>query len=165
MSSKSSPPQILIDNTVYVPHFLSRLNNRLSSGASDLYLELFDIGINEWRVVTVLVKMPGCIAADVAEHTDIHKGVVSRSLQALMLKGLVRLETSDEALRRIFLTSAGHKLYKNVADVALAREEILLQGLTKAEVATLRSALKKMIANLPEVNAFHPAKRTRKAQG
>jgi DNA-binding MarR family transcriptional regulator len=156
-SSKHS--RILIDTTVYVPHFLSRLNNRLSSNASDLYLELFGVGINEWRVITVLMKHPGLIAAEIAEQTDIHKGVVSRSLQALSEKGLVTTFVG-ESQRRVLLTGQGEKLYKDLAQIALMREQILLDGLTDSEVKTLRKLLRKLMDNLPRVMAFHPAQKS-----
>ena len=38
----------------YAPYFLSIINNRLSWGASQLYLSMFDIGLNEWRILSAL---------------------------------------------------------------------------------------------------------------
>src|SRR5690606_33634559 len=51
----------------YAPYYLSVLNNRLAWGASQLYLHLFDIGLNEWRILSALRNEPGIQALRVGE--------------------------------------------------------------------------------------------------
>jgi DNA-binding MarR family transcriptional regulator len=142
-----------IDRNVYIPHFLNSLNNKLSSGASDLYIKLFGIGINDWRVLSVAVKNQGCIANFIAEKMDVHKAVVSRSVQYLRSRKHLRIEPAGKE-KLIFVTPAGQRLYADVARVALARETLLLQGLTEEQQATLRSLLAHLLSNVPAVNAY-----------
>jgi DNA-binding MarR family transcriptional regulator len=129
------------------------LNNKLSSGASDLYIKLFDIGISDWRVLTVAVKNQGCIANFIAQRMEVHKAVVSRSVQYLRDQKYLRVEPSGKE-KLIFVTATGQKLYGEVARVALAREKLLLRGLTDEQQATLRTLLAHLLANMPAVNAY-----------
>ena len=66
----------------YAPYLLSTISNRFSWGASSLYLGLFDIGMNEWRVLSALLaaglgpdfragaKSPGADRARPVHHPD-----------------------------------------------------------------------------------------------
>ncbi len=143
------------DPTVSVPALLNTLNNRLSSGASDLYLRHFGVGINEWRILTVLRSTSGCTAAFIAARAAIHLTVISRGLRSLQGKGLVDIDRS--AWQRLAtLTADGRALHDRVAAVALARERCLLQGLSDAEVDTLRGLLGRLTANVAAVDAYVP---------
>lgn len=143
------------DPTVSVQALLNTLNNRLSSGASDLYLRHFGVGINEWRILTVLRSTSGCTAAYIAARAVIHLTVISRGLRSLQGKGLVDIDRS--AWQRLAtLTADGRALHDRVAAVALARERCLLQGLTDAEVDTLRGLLGRLTANVAAVDAYVP---------
>lgn len=61
----------------YVPSHLSHLNNRLSSGASQLYLKHFGVGINEWRILSVLSNWPRSTAG----ATPLEEGALQRRLK------------------------------------------------------------------------------------
>ncbi len=137
----------------YIPALLSILNNRLSSGASDLYLQRFGVGINEWRILTVLKQYPGCTAGFVSEQAAIHLTVISRSLRGLQDKGLVAVDRSAWQ-RLLALTPVGHTMHDRIARVALRREQRLLQGLSASEVECLRDVLLRLTANLPQVEAL-----------
>lgn len=149
----AAEPPVQIDRNVYIPHFLNTLNNKLSSGASDLYIKMFGIGINDWRVLSVAVKNQGCIANFIAEKMNVHKAVVSRSVQYMRDQKHLRIEPAGKE-KLIFVTAAGQRLYVDVARVALAREKLLLRGLTEEQQATLRSLLAHLLSNVPAVNAY-----------
>ncbi len=152
-SKRLAEPPAQIDRNVYIPHFLNILNNKLSSGASDLYIKMFGIGINDWRVLSVAVRNQGCIANFIAEKMEAHKAVVSRSVQYLRDQKHVRIEPAGKE-KLIFVTPAGQRLYSDVARVALAREKLLLRGLNEEQQATLRSLLSHLLSNVPAVNAY-----------
>jgi DNA-binding MarR family transcriptional regulator len=143
------------DSTNYVPALLSTLNNRLSSGASDLYLKHFDIGINEWRILTVMAPHPECTAKFIAEKAAIHEAVISRSVRGMAEKGLVDIDSSSWQ-RSLSLTPAGLDKYEEIAMVALRREELLLTGFLEEERMQLRNLLRKLTANVALVDAYDP---------
>ena len=151
----------------YVPSYLSHLNNRLSSGASQLYLKHFGVGINEWRILSVLSNWPRSSAGTIGETVGMHKTVVSRSLREMEEKGLVLINTRD-GQRLIALTAAGQRLHDQIVVVALERERLLTQDFSEDERQTLIRLLGRMLANVEAVNAWdpldEPAKRRRKAE-
>jgi DNA-binding MarR family transcriptional regulator len=144
-----------IDRTVYIPHFLNTLNNKLSSGASDLYIQIFGIGISDWRVLSVAVKNAGCSGNFIAEQMDAHKAIISRSVQFLRDEGYLRLVPEGKH-KLIYVTKKGESLYSDVARVALEREKLLLKGLSEEQQTTLRHLLAHLLSNVAAVNAYSP---------
>src|SRR5690554_5859424 len=74
---------LTIDAANYIPYHLSVVNNGLSWGASRLYLKMFGVGINEWRVLSALTNEPGIMASRIVEMVALNKSVISRSARAL----------------------------------------------------------------------------------
>jgi DNA-binding MarR family transcriptional regulator len=144
-----------IDGANYVPSYLSHLNNRLSSGASQLYLKHFGVGINEWRILSVLSNWPRSSAGTIGETVGMHKTVVSRSLREMEEKQLVLIDSSD-GQRLIELTAAGQALHDRIVVVALERERLLTQGFSEDERQMLFGLLRRMLANVEAVNAWDP---------
>lgn len=144
-----------IDITRYVPSLLSVLNNRLSSSASDLYLQSFDVGINEWRIMVVLARHPGMSAKSISELAAIHQTVISRSLREMEKKGFIAFDKGRWE-RRIELTPAGEKTYEKVHKIALQREQLLLDGFSATERELLIEFLRRMNSNVPLVDSLKP---------
>jgi DNA-binding MarR family transcriptional regulator len=154
--------RLYIDGANYLPSYLSHINNRLSSGASQLYLRLFGIGINEWRILSVLSNWPHSTAGTIGETVGMHKTVVSRSLREMEDKGLVTID-SGGALRQMTLTPAGQRLHDRIVVIALERERLLIEGFSEAERKTLFGLLRRMLDNIEAVNAWEPSETPAKA--
>ena len=144
-----------IDLSRFVPSWLSHLNNRLSSGASQIYLRRFGVGINEWRVLSMLALEPRITAARVGHSLGLHKAIVSRSVHDLESKKLLTF-AFESGQRLLELTDRGHALHDEMVVVALARERMLLAGFNERERETLLGYLRRMHANLPAVDAIDP---------
>lgn len=140
----------------YAPYYLSVLNNRLAWGASQLYLHLFDIGLNEWRILSALRNEPGIQALRVGEMVAMNKSVVSRSTRRLEDLGYV-VARLDRARRLLWLTQAGAELHDKIIAIALQREAALLDGLDKAELDRLFALLERLRENLAKVDAVDRA--------
>jgi hypothetical protein len=68
----------VVDLERYVPAFLTWIANKLSRGASQHYLSIFDVGIETWRCL-VLLAIEGSISAQqVSRIIGMDKGSVSR---------------------------------------------------------------------------------------
>lgn len=155
MTRKVSTSAFRIDGDEYVPALLSNLNNRLSSGASDLYLRRFGIGINEWRILSVLSNTPHSNATHIGETVSMHKGVVSRSVRELQDKGLLSIERSA-GNRTMSLTSSGQTMHDEVAAIALQREDLLMEGISTADRKKFLQLLRRLRDNIAQVNAWEP---------
>lgn len=140
----------------YAPYYLSVLNNRLAWGASQLYLHLFDIGLNEWRILSALRNEPGIQALRVGEMVAMNKSVVSRSTRRLEDLGYV-VARLDRARRLLWLTQAGAELHDKIIAIALQREAALLDGLDEAELDRLFALLERLRENLAKVDAVDRA--------
>lgn len=157
-----SDPEIVTERDLsvhadtYAPYFLSLINNRLSWGASQLYLSLFDLGLNEWRILSALRNEPGIQALRVSEMVAMNKSVVSRSTRKLEEQGLAvaRLVAGK---RLLWLTKAGAGTHDEIIAIAYRREAALLDGFDEHDRATLFSMLKRLTKNLPKVESLDQA--------
>lgn len=137
----------------YAPYYLSLINNRLSWGASQVYLQLFGIGLNEWRILSALRNEPGIQALRVTEMVLMNKSVVSRSTRRLEDLGHV-VAKLDRTRRLLWLTPSGAALHDTIIKIALKREAALLDGFSEAELDALFATLERLRANLAKVDAL-----------
>ena len=145
-----------LDRNKYVPAYLIGLANRYSRGASKLYLKLFGVGIIEWRMLSVL-SIEGKLSANaICERIDLDKAAASRSVKVLLDNGLVTTEVDPQDSRKhlLDLTPAGEALHDRILAVALKRQDRLLRELSREEVKTLLSLLKRLSDGLEKVEKF-----------
>jgi DNA-binding MarR family transcriptional regulator len=156
---KTAPPvdtagiASVVDLERYVPAFLTWIANKLSRGASQHYLNAFDVGIETWRCL-VLLAIEGSISAqNVSRIIGMDKGSVSRCFKGMQAKGLItmRLDAGDGRLRIATLTKKGRALHDQIMGIALERERAFLAVLSSAEQETLIGLLKRLHENLPAV--------------
>lgn len=73
----------ILDLERYVPALLTFVSNKLAKGASATYLRMFDVGVTEWRVISMLAVEPNITANRICQVIGFDKALVSRSLQFL----------------------------------------------------------------------------------
>lgn len=154
-SRKATTSDPVVDLDRYVPAFLTWIANKLSRGASQHYLAVFDVGIETWRCL-VLLAIEGRISAQkVSKVIGMDKASVSRTFKAMQSRGLITfsLDDADGRLRLATLTKKGRDLHDQIIGVALERERAFLAVLTDRERETLISLLRRLHENLPEVEA------------
>lgn len=152
-TSDSGAAADTIDLEHYAPAYLTWIANKLSRGASQHYLNLFDVGIETWRCL-VLLAIDGSISAQkVSRIVGMDKGSVSRCFKSMQAKGLIRteLDDSDGRYRIAVLTSKGRALHDQIRGLAMAREQAFLSVLKPKEVDVLLGLLRRLHENLPAV--------------
>lgn len=151
----------------YVTFYFTVLANKLSSGASRLYLKRYGIGIIEWRVMAMLAVEPRISPVRICQIIGLDKGAVSREMRKLEAKGYLLVEEDSESSRRrtLELTDKGYEIHDEIIRTALERERRLLQGLSAEEVGTLLGLLVRTTANIPHVNEYEPPANIPAAQG
>ena len=157
-SVNGSSGREVLNLSSYVTYFFTVVANKLSSGASRLYLKRFGIGIIEWRVMAMLAIEPNITPARICQVIGLDKAAVSREMRKLEKKGYLKVSDDPAHLRRksLELTARGYGLHEQVIQVALARERILLSDLSNEEVATLLDLLTRTTAKIPLVNDYDP---------
>ncbi len=145
----------VVDLERYVPAFLTWSANKLSRGASQHYLDVFDVGIETWRCLVLFAIHRSISAQNVSRIIGMDKASVSRCFKRMQARGLitVALDADDGRVRMATLTRKGRELHDQIMGMALAREEALLSVLSAAERDTLVALLKRLHENLPAVEA------------
>ena len=132
----------------FIPYRLSVLSNTVSMSIAHTYEREFGLSIPEWRVMAVLARYPDLSAIEVAERTAMDKVAVSRAVRSLLARRrLTRAYDQGDKRRSILrLSAAGQSVYRQVAPLALAYEQKLLDALSASD----RRSLDRLIARLME---------------
>ena len=146
-------PHKVVDLDRYVPAFMTWIANKLSRGASQHYLAVFDVGIETWRCLVLLAVETSISAQQVSKVVGMDKASVSRCFKSMQSRGLITLDldATDGRLRMATLTKKGRALHDQILGIALERERAFLSPLTASETETLIKLLKRLHENLPEV--------------
>lgn len=150
-----TPSLKAIDTARYVPSLLSVLNNRLSSSASDLYLQNFDVGLNEWRIMVVSPADRTSRPRRSRRKAPFTKPSSAATIKEMEKKGYISFEKGKWE-RLIALTSEGEAIYERVLKVALRREQLLLDGFKPHERDLLCEFLLRMTSNAALVESLKP---------
>src|SRR5574341_1231373 len=102
-----------------------------------------------WMLIALL-EHPGYSQVQLAERVRADAPAVSKTLTALLERGLVRsdLDPSDRRRSRVTLTPAGRRLAMEVAPVAKEVRDAIVEGMSPAQIAAVREGLRRVIANL-----------------
>ncbi|GAM30573.1 hypothetical protein P23_1076 [Acinetobacter calcoaceticus] len=143
-----------LDLERYIPALVTFLVNKMSIGSTQIYSELFDISVTEWRIVSLLAVEQPIVAKRVTEVIGLDKATVSRSINRLEKEGYLCLNTDENDRRAAFieLSKKGIKLHNQVIDIALDREQKMLEPLTKDEIEQFICILNKLNQNIVEMN-------------
>jgi DNA-binding MarR family transcriptional regulator len=119
------------------------------------YLLSHGIGLPEWRTMTILAHHAPISTRALRDISEMDKGQMSRALDVLARRGLIRRDPDANHLLRqvINITEAGHSLYNEIMPDARRSQAMLLLSMTVAERKALHSALGKLralVGCLPE---------------
>ncbi|MDF1727491.1 MAG: MarR family winged helix-turn-helix transcriptional regulator [Sulfitobacter sp.] len=110
---------------------------------------LFDLTLNEWRLLALVVAYAPARASDMADLLYMDKSQISRCIKSLETKGLVKNTTDEEDRRAIALkpTTKGRKLYTKVMEEVMRSNERVLAPLSAQEVVAFNETLEKLISH------------------
>jgi DNA-binding MarR family transcriptional regulator len=145
--------QRVLNRHTYVPHYLMVLANGLASGQSRLYLKQLGLGLNECRIATLLAHVPGLQASEMSAMLSMNKSIVSRSVRALARRGMIE-PAHPNTPRKLRLTALGLRRHRDIVEVALERERLLLTGFTPNDKTIMLGYLARLFANMPIVDAY-----------
>ncbi len=139
--------QTELDLYGYLPFYLRSIANRLNVIDSRLYVRPLDIGLNEWVCLALLAREDDISATRICEVSGYDKAVISRSIRALVEKGLVSAKSVPSHNRKqlLRLTDAGWDSYREIESRVLKREKILLHSISKKDQDLLVSLLSRIL--------------------
>jgi DNA-binding MarR family transcriptional regulator len=117
--------------------------------AIDQKLAPLDISHAQWIVVMLLGDGAACTAAELCKILIYDPGAMTRLLDRLEKKGVLRrVRTRDDRRTvRLELTADGAKLYPKILEALVQVFNRLLRGFSRSEVRQLEDLLKRMVAN------------------
>jgi len=108
-----------------------------------------DISHAQWVVVMLLGDGAAATAAELCKILIYDPGAMTRLLDRLEKKGVLRRVRvkDDRRTVRLQLTAAGRRLYPRILEALVQEFNRLLRGFSKSEVHQLEDLLKRMVAN------------------
>lgn len=139
----------------YPMHYFAAIQRR---NQINLERELEVIGLSpiEWRVIGALQERGGMTVNDLSEITVFDRFKVSRCLQRLESRGLVKYGQGDNDRRRkrSFLTEAGVAKFREALAIVSNVYLTNLDGVSEEELETLMVLLKRIKDNVYRVEGY-----------
>ncbi len=133
-------------------HGIMRLINRVRVelvDAMDRELAPFDISAPQLIVLASLASNEACSPAGLCKNISYDPGAMTRMIDRLEQKGLVRRQRDpdDRRATKLEITSAGKALYPQLVEAKERVQAQFLRGFSKEEVRTLERFLHRMVDN------------------
>lgn len=148
-----APLPTVIDGENFTPRLLSLLSNVLVARESRALRTAFDLGTNDWRVISALGIRPGSTASEICEFIAVNKAIVSKSVSLLTQRGLIVQAEDGGRSRQLFLTAAGAEMHDAMLPISMRGQDIILADLSVEEVAQLNHLLHRLLAHVRELQA------------
>jgi len=138
----------------YLPYRLSILSNLVSGMIARAYEDKFALSISEWRIIAVLGEYPRSSADDISKTTRTEKSIISRALQRLLKRRLIRREVSvtDRRRQHLTLTKNGMDIYQQVVPLSYEYEQKLLECFSEREQASFDKLVEKLYRHAEEIS-------------
>jgi DNA-binding MarR family transcriptional regulator len=131
--------------------------NRTAVGAAGMVREM-GITVTEGRVLWLISTGLAATAAEAVRAIGIDKAAVSRAVNGMIERGLLRSvpDARHQGRNLLTMTDAGKTHARALERLMDARERGLLAGVSTAERAALVKTLTKVLANVETANAIRP---------
>jgi len=156
----------LQDDVLYL---MSLVLHRHFDGMSRDFLKQ-DLGRSEWRCLAVLTERDGCIVSELTDLTQQPQTTISRVIARMERDGLVsrRQRPGDGRFIELRITPKGRAKLEKILPTVDRQHRAALDGLTQAELDSLRTLLRKMLGGLagarpmPDLEVPAPARANRR---
>ena len=141
---KHPPIKSIEDVIVFKLARLTGLNEHMGHHWSE---KLFDLSLNEWRLLALTQAYGPARPGDLAELMLMDKSQLSRLIKALTGKSLIKSKVAPKDARAVVLslTTKGQALYGEVIAEVVHRNDRVLAPLSAAEVEVFDEMLGRLI--------------------
>jgi DNA-binding MarR family transcriptional regulator len=147
----TTPLEGVIDTESFTPRLLHLISNALVWRESRMLRNAFNLGTNDWRVISALSIRPGATSTDISEFVAMNKAIVSKSVNTLIARELIVPADGKRGSRHLYLTRAGAEMHDRMKPLSLQGQEIVLSDLSDEEVAQLNALLHRLLKKTPEL--------------
>jgi DNA-binding MarR family transcriptional regulator len=131
---------------------LAFVSSRIAAGVNE---SRYGIGPREWRIIALLGASAPLSLNALARESNIDKSQASRTVSDLIERGLIKRGADEQDGRGVSLdlTPDGRALYKEVFPDAVARNDRMLEVLTREERELLEGMLDRLTGHALEMLA------------
>lgn len=131
---------------LHLGYWLRMVSNSVSLGFKRK-LEDSGVTVAEWVVLRKLLELAPVSPSQMADALGMTRGAISRLDERLATKGLIEIRDHEQDARQqvLVLTTRGRALVPRLAALADANDAHFFGVLTKAEQASLRALLAKLV--------------------
>ena len=128
---------------LFLHHLLRQAAEAANQEVQDLHRSRFDLQDPEWCVLYHLGMNGRMAAQDISDRAMLHKTRISRSVQRLERRQLVRRGSDERDRRRepLELTEQGRAIYETLLLAAHDQEASMTKGIARRDLDSLRRVL------------------------
>ncbi len=148
----TTPLNDVIDTDTFTPRLLHLISNALVWRESSLLRSEFNLGTNDWRVISAIAIRPGATSTEISEFVAMNKAIVSKSVNTLIARELILPSDGARGSRHLYLTRAGADMHDRMMPISLSGQDIVLAELTADEISQLNHLLTRILQKTPELS-------------
>jgi DNA-binding MarR family transcriptional regulator len=132
----------------HLGYWLRLVSNHVSH-AFKAKVEAHGVTVAEWVVLRILFTADDINPSQIAEHLGMTRGAISKLVDRLVDKKLVRIrvEKSDRRFQSILLTLAGRTIVPKLASLADENDEEFFSSLNDKQRSQLAALLKQIVVD------------------
>jgi DNA-binding MarR family transcriptional regulator len=113
-------------------------------------LRVIDMDLASWRALMLVHTVNPSSVSEITERAVMRLSTMTRVVQRLEKRGLVRLDTrkGDGRVTEVFITAAGEETVQKIRAIASRIYNIAFHDLSSAEIASLNALLSRVFRNL-----------------
>jgi DNA-binding MarR family transcriptional regulator len=130
-------------------YLIARTAGRYAIDMEDA-LRILDLDLASWRALMLVHTTNPSSVSEITERAVMRLSTMTRVVQRLEKRGLVRVDTrkGDGRVTEVFITGEGEEMVKKIRAIASRIYNIAFHDLTAAEIATLNALLARVFRNL-----------------
>lgn len=152
---KRAKVSVPIEN--WIGYRFSLIAARLGNFIAPMYASRHDLTMPAWRSLAVIARYQPLTAKQLASLTSSDAFKVTRAIELLVRRKLIRRDVDKNDRRRasLRLTAAGRRVYRDIETFVVRIERELSAGLDARELATFRQCLDKLELQLEKRIRVH----------
>lgn len=147
---------VSLDPDNFMPRLVALLSNKLVWRESRLLRKHFNLGTNDWRVISALAVKPGATLTEVAEFIAVNKAIISKSVTNLLQRDLLVGSDVPGRSRPLYLTKEGAALHDRMLPFSQSGETFVLDALDEEDRGHLNTVLRHLLARTDEPDFQNP---------
>lgn len=148
----TTPLPDVVDSDGFTPRLLHLISNALVWRESRLLRSEFNLGTNDWRIISAISIRPGATSSEISEFVAMNKAIVSKSVNTLIARELIVPADGRRGARHLYLTLAGAQMHDQMKPISMQGQDIVLADLRPDEIAQLNDLLMRLLQRTPDLS-------------